>query len=525
MLTRMSSRTYIYSFTASLVGATQVLLFAPAYAQTAAPSASSAPAAVSIATTEPAVTAVAAGATGAPAAEGPFEGIVVEDDAKARAVAGRTFYVVGSIPKDTKITVDEIVFGWNKVVPPGGIHSYISKAFVDARGNGKVGDVNRDRAPVTAASLDGPGDSYRHQLDLNKGDQVTIVGEEGSFYKIASPNLAGRKAYVYLPPGSVRRVDVPVVAPPATTPPATTPPATTPPAVTPPATTPPSVTPPAVTPPATTPPATTPPAVTPPATTPPATTPPATTPPAVTPPAAAVVEPAPSTTPTVTSPAPIPSTTVVVEQYVVKPKTFSEIKGLTQPVKDLEARIANAQQVPVEQQPLEELIEAYSAATLLPNLSAQDKHVLRVRLIELQRNKRVADVLKDLANVKEKSAGNSPEIAKKVEAPDSAKPANYDATGLLMASSVYDGVRLPQLFRVVEPATMRTIVYVRPGPDFDTGRSLGRLVGIQGKARYDAALNLRIIDVDKLDVLEAVGPRLPQDPSSAAKADAVKATP
>jgi hypothetical protein len=140
------------------------------------------------------------------AQEVPFEGTISEDDVKVRAGAGRTFYIVGSLPKGTKVTVDEVIFGWHKVQPTTGVYSYISKAFVDAKGDGKVGEVNKDASPVNAASLDGPGDSYRNQLNLNKGDTVQIVGEDGSFYKIAPPNLgATKRAYVYLPPGSIRR--------------------------------------------------------------------------------------------------------------------------------------------------------------------------------------------------------------------------------------------------------------------------------------------------------------------------------
>ena len=165
-----------------------------------------------------------------------FEGVVVEDDVKARAGSGRTFYIVGSVPKDTKVQVEDVLFGWNKIAAPQGMFSYISKAFVDAKGDGKTGQVNRDRAPVTAASLDGPGDSYRQQLELGKNDQVTIVGEEGSFYKILPPAIEGKTAYVYLPPGSVRRASLPDPTPtPTPTPaPTQTPTPTAPPTPTPP---------------------------------------------------------------------------------------------------------------------------------------------------------------------------------------------------------------------------------------------------------------------------------------------------
>ena len=82
-----------------------------------------------------------------------FEGVVVEEGVKVRAGAGRTFYIVGSLKKGAKVHVGEVIFGWNKVAAPDGVFSFISKAFVDARGDGSVGKVNRDKAPINAASL------------------------------------------------------------------------------------------------------------------------------------------------------------------------------------------------------------------------------------------------------------------------------------------------------------------------------------------------------------------------------------
>ena len=99
-------------------------------------------------------------------------------------------------------------------------------------------------------------------------------------------------------------------------------------------------------------------------------------------------------------------------------------------------------------------------------------------------------------------------------------PISYDVTGQLQASSVYDGVKLPRLFRVAEPATGRTIVYVKPGPQFESHKALGRLVGIVGKTEFDAGLNLRIIAVEKLDILQVSQPKpATQDAESTARAD------
>ncbi len=130
-----------------------------------------------------------------------FEGVVVQDKVAVRAGAALAYYEVGELKKGATVEVEEVIYGWNRIRPPSGVYSYVSKAYVDAQGDGKVGRVNDNRVEVKAANIDGPGQSYRAQAVLNKGDRVRIVGEEGSFYKIEPP----AHAYVFLPPGSVRR--------------------------------------------------------------------------------------------------------------------------------------------------------------------------------------------------------------------------------------------------------------------------------------------------------------------------------
>ena len=92
----------------------------------------------------------------APAAIGqdvPFKGTVIDEITPIRAGAGRSFYIVGELSGGTEVAIEEMVFGWYKVRPPQGTYSYISRAFVDARGDGKTGEINTHRAAVRAASV------------------------------------------------------------------------------------------------------------------------------------------------------------------------------------------------------------------------------------------------------------------------------------------------------------------------------------------------------------------------------------
>ena len=78
----------------------------------------------------------------------PFEGVVVQDDVQVRCGAGMRYYVVGTVAKGARVRVEEVFYGWNKIVPPQDVYSYISKAYVDAKGDGKLGQVTADSQKV-----------------------------------------------------------------------------------------------------------------------------------------------------------------------------------------------------------------------------------------------------------------------------------------------------------------------------------------------------------------------------------------
>lgn len=77
----------------------------------------------------------------------------------------------------------------------------------------------------------------------------------------------------------------------------------------------------------------------------------------------------------------------------------------------------------------------------------------------------------------------------------------YAAVGRLDASTIYDGRRLPLLFRLQDPGTGRTIAYVQPSEDFELVTMLGQLVGIAGDIVYDGGLRLNLIKPRQIDAL------------------------
>lgn len=77
----------------------------------------------------------------------------------------------------------------------------------------------------------------------------------------------------------------------------------------------------------------------------------------------------------------------------------------------------------------------------------------------------------------------------------------YNARGRLMASTVYDGRRLPRLVRVVNTRTGHTIAYMRLTEEFDLIGLLGQNVGVVGEKIYDGNLRLNLITPIRIDLI------------------------
>jgi len=79
----------------------------------------------------------------------------------------------------------------------------------------------------------------------------------------------------------------------------------------------------------------------------------------------------------------------------------------------------------------------------------------------------------------------------------------YIVIGRLTTSVVYDGRRLPRMFRIqsVGDRVPRTLGYLKPVPEHDLASKIGRVVGVEGEARLDGDLSLNIITPTRVDVL------------------------
>jgi hypothetical protein len=81
--------------------------------------------------------------------------------------------------------------------------------------------------------------------------------------------------------------------------------------------------------------------------------------------------------------------------------------------------------------------------------------------------------------------------------------------GQLQPSTVYDGQRLPLMYRVVSVggSAPRTLGYIKKTERFDLDAMLGRVVGVIGDAVVDRSLQLNIITPIYVDQLRSDGSR------------------
>ncbi len=409
--------------------------------------------------------------------ETPFTGVVVED-VEVRAGGGTAFYVVGEVERGGIVEVEEIIFRWHKIRPPEGVHSFISKAFVDVRGDGTRGVVNRDRVEVSAASVRGPAESYRWQADLNEGDEVRIVEEVNSFYRIEPPE----GAFVFLPPDSVRPAEeAELLQRPAGEEVAEA----------------------------------------------------AGEGEAAAEGEADEADEASARRDDVDAEAEVEASEGLAENgeaeaAEAEAEVEAEGQAVAEAERDAEAAEADAGEEaeafdspavtaelreveramlpllhkPIGEQPIDEMIAAYEAVAEQVELPGSDQRVVAHRLAALERNARLAQTLARVREVREQADRSAAADRELDDSPRAFEDRGYSTVARLAASRVFDGERLPRLYRLLDPETGRTIAYLEPDERIDAERMVDQLVGLEGERRYDRAIRLHVFDVETIELLE-----------------------
>ncbi|MBN2063519.1 MAG: hypothetical protein JW745_01865 [Sedimentisphaerales bacterium] len=124
--------------------------------------------------------------------EFPYIALVLTDDVYVRSGPATPYYPVCKLKKGQDVVVTMVRPGktnWSRVEPVDGTIAYIAAEFVDLKdGQTGIGVVNSKDVRVRAGSADmAPENAYRVLMLAQTGQEVTILGQVGSFYKIVPP--------------------------------------------------------------------------------------------------------------------------------------------------------------------------------------------------------------------------------------------------------------------------------------------------------------------------------------------------
>ncbi len=399
-----------------------------------------------------------------------------------RSGASENDYPTVKLDRGAQVTVVGIKSDWLKIVPPEGSYCYVAKAYVEKRGDGTVGRVTNPLNVRVGSALNAMKTKVAAKLD--NGDDVTILGEQDEYFKIAPP----KGVYLY-----VNRQFVDVVRAVADAPKTATP-------------TPPSV-----------------------AQTPDAgqnNTKPADVQGAPVPPA-----PSDSTAQAPTNSAPTGVTGTTPDQTQVPPTdvAVSTMPPSTQPTQpsdsaqaatpttkpaeteataeaqfdQLEKTFIENDKKTIDQQPIAELQAGYEKLAADSSLPESLRRMCEYRLATVKQ--RAEDQQRYLAVQKSQEEMRAKTLALQAEREELESRIKqsgvkyYTAVGTLRVSSLQQGGGT--LYRLTDPKTGRTVIYVR-SDDVKIGSFIGQFIGIQGNVENEQAMNLKCVTPTSFEAVD-----------------------
>lgn len=191
------------------------------------------------------------------------------------------------------------------------------------------------------------------------------------------------------------------------------------------------------------------------------------------------------------------------------------------PYEKLEAALEAIKAQPADRAEYSELLAQYQAEHDKIKADDSSARMLKARLMQrIKYLKALADIQTQQREFHASSAEFAADEKKLQERmAEVAQARQYTIVGRLSASAIYDGKRLPLMYRVQAvggPAT-RTIAYVKPDEELKIDSKLGQIVGVIGEAKVDPTLKLNIITPTRIDTLEAA-PASEATPGAAAPA-------
>lgn len=175
-------------------------------------------------------------------------------------------------------------------------------------------------------------------------------------------------------------------------------------------------------------------------------------------------------------------------------------------LRDLDAAFEKIMREPLDASDPAELIEqyrAYQSANADEQSVARSGLYLSTRLDALELRSKARALSLALANVDQALEKASESIGQTIAR--LSKGREYQVVGRLLPSTVYDGKRLPLMYRLVsiDSSSSRTLAYVAPEASLELDNKVGAIVGVLGESSLEPSQMVSVIHPASVDVLQA----------------------
>lgn len=198
---------------------------------------------------------------------------------------------------------------------------------------------------------------------------------------------------------------------------------------------------------------------------------------------------------------------IITGNNVVADAETNTIADLSDPTPEqLERTFQRVWREPIESSEVDELIGQYEVA--IQRVEANQprrKAALEQRAEALKVRRDYRDALRRQAQAATTIQQNEQQAQQQLELAAAARV--YNIVGVLQPSTVYNGERLPRMYRVVSVGgtSPRTLGYIRHSSELDLDRYIGQIIGVVGENQLDRSLQLNLINAVRIDPLRTSG--------------------
>lgn len=218
-----------------------------------------------------------------------------------------------------------------------------------------------------------------------------------------------------------------------------------------------------------------------------------------------------STTPPAGDSTPAPTPTTPVETAPLEPPPPPQAKGPT--IRQLDRAYDELMAKPLAEADPQELIEQYNQyadnLTGEPGSGRTVKYVdTRVQLLKIRQ--RAREMLPEIQSLEDATKNAADKYRLTIDRLIANR--EYKVVGRLYPSTVYDGTRLPRMYRLIsiDPGVKTTLAYVIPVPDHQLEQKVGSIVGILGDGTIEPSAMVEIITPTVVDVLRSAAELPPE---------------